>query len=300
MLMTLDKMLTQAEAGKYAVIAPDFINLMTVTALIELAEEMKAPLLLSYAPVLIPSRDVGSYRDFIAIILAAADKVTVPIGLHLDHGSTLDEIQQAVDLGFTSVMIDASRESWDVNVGRTKAAVAIAHGAGVLIEAELGHVAVGGEYIAQADQNDNETAFTDPDQAAEFVEVTGIDALAVSVGTIHGTYRGEPALQFERLQQIHERVPVPLVLHGASGTGDNNLRRAVGLGIRKINVFSALVTAVRQELAAALQAGNMGPIEMADAQRRAVRRSVEPYLHISGSVGTAVSPPLATTKHIKQ
>ncbi len=292
MLTPLDKMLAQAEVGNYAVIAPDFLNLMTVTALIELAEELEAPLLLSYAPVFKSSRDAGSYRQFIELIRSVGDNASVPVGLHLDHATTLDEIQEAVNLGYTSVMIDASRESWAVNVSRTKEAVAIAHAAGVPVEAELGHVAVGSKYIAQADQNDNETAFTDPDQAAEFVELTGIDALAVSVGTIHGDYRGEPMIQFDRLQQIRDKVPVPLVLHGSSGTGDSNLQRAIGLGIRKINVFTALVTAVREELAATIQTGNMGPIEMADAQRRAVYRAIKPYLQVSGSVGTAVSKPV--------
>ncbi len=289
MLVTLDEMLNQAESRKYAVIAPDFINLLTASALIELAEEVKAPLLLSYSPVLKPGRDVRSYRRFIETVLAEADSASVPVGLHLDHGGTLEQIREAVDIGFTSVMIDASTEPWEVNVARTKEAVAIAHAAGVPVEAELGHVAVGDKYIAQADQNDSETLFTDPEQAVEFVELTGIDALAVSVGTIHGNYRGEPALQFDRLQQLYEQVPVPLVLHGASGTGDDNLRQAIGLGIRKINVFSALVTAVQEQLTATMEAGYMGPIEMAEAQKRAVRLAVEPYLQVSGSVGTAVS-----------
>lgn len=287
MLTPLNEMLAQAEQGNYAVIAPDFSSLLIVTALIELAETHQAPLLISYAPVLKQCRDLKNYAQFIQVVLDAGRAASVPIGLHLDHGSTLDEIREAIDVGFTSVMMDASLESWDVNVARTQEAVTLARAAGVHVEAELGHVAVGDKYISQADKSDNVTHFTNPDQAAKFVELTGVDALAVSVGTIHGSYRGEPNLQFDLLRKLQTQVPVPLVLHGGSGTGADNIQQAVTLGIRKINVFSDLVRGVREEIKTAVSDETTGPIELANAQRRAVNRVITPYLQMSRSVGKA-------------
>lgn len=287
MLSPLPEMLVEAERGGYAVVAPDFPSLLVARALIEHAEAARAPLLLSYAPVLKPSRDVADFRRFIRLVRDAATEARTTIGLHLDHASEFQDIREAVDAGFTSVMIDASREPWDVNVARTKEVVDFAHAAGVAVEAELGHVAIGERYFAQADPSDKVNVFTDPAAAAEFVRLTGVDALAVSIGTIHGAYASEPRLDFERLEALHAQVSVPLVLHGASGTGDDNLRRAVQFGIRKINVFSDLLRAVREGLVATLQDSTVGPNEMAAAQTLAAQRVLAHYLDISGSQGRA-------------
>ncbi len=286
MIQSLNEMLAAAERGGYAVLAPDFSSLSMVRTLIELAEELDAPLLLSYTLALREIRDLRSYARFIGVVREEAEAAAVPVGLHLDHALTLDAIREGVEVGYTSVMIDASSEPWEVNVERTQAAVAIAHPAGVPVEAELGHVATGDMYVVPGHGEDSQTVFTDPDQAVEFVRLTGIDALAVSIGTIHGTYRGAPALQFDLLEELHRRVPVPLVLHGASDTGDDNLRRLVALGIRKINMYSDMVKAVKAELAAVLaQPEGIGAIQLAEAERRGVRREAARYFQVSGSVG---------------
>lgn len=283
MLVSLPKMLADAEAGQYAVIAPDFPNLLVLQLLIEQAERLKAPLLLSFAPSLRDDLSPRQYARFIRQVREEAQISSVPLGLHLDHAFSMDDIKEAVDLGFTSVMIDASRESWDVNVERTQAVVAMAHQAGVAVESELGHVAVGGHYGGQEDQEDHQGWLTDPGQAAEFVKQTGVDALAVAVGTIHGAYTGKPNLDFDRLKQINQLVDVPLVLHGASGTGSENLKKVVSLGIRKINVFSDLINALRMELISGLQAENS--LNTKSMMRKAVQAVLEDYLESSCSIG---------------
>ncbi len=241
MIVSLQKMLAAAERGNYAVIAPDFPDLMVVQLLIEQAERLKAPLLLSFAPGLKYDMSTRQYARFIRIVREEAQMASVPLGLHLDHAFAMEDIREAIDLGFTSVMIDASREAWQVNVERTKQVVEIAHAVGVAVEFELGHVAVGGSYEAQEDQQDQQGWLTEPAQAVDFVKQTGVDTLAVAIGTIHGTYTGEPKLDFSRLEIINRMVDVPLVLHGASGTGPEKSKKAVSLGIRKINVFSELI-----------------------------------------------------------
>jgi ketose-bisphosphate aldolase/C_GCAxxG_C_C family probable redox protein len=283
MLIGLRVMLAAAEKGQYAVIAPDFTDFSVVQLLIEQAERLRAPLLLSFSPGLKYDMTPRQYARFIRLVREEAQIASVPLGLHLDHAFTLADIREAIDIGFTSVMIDASREMWEVNIERTCEVVQMAHAAGVSVESELGHVAVGSQYDAQEDQNDQHGWLTEPDQAVEFVKQTGVDALAVAVGTIHGAYNGEPILDFKRLETIHRLVHVPLVLHGASGTGPENLRKAVQLGIRKINVFSELVQTLRSELLTGLQTDSS--FHTMAHKRKAVRQVMDLYLEASGSVG---------------
>ena len=283
MLTGLRAMLAAAEKGQYAVIAPDFTDFLVVQLLIEQAERLQAPLLLSFSPGLKYDMTPRQYARFIRLVREEAQVASVPLGLHLDHAFALEDIREAIDIGFTSVMIDASREEWAVNIQRTSEVVQMAHAVGVAVESELGHVAVGGQYGAQEDQSDQHGWLTEPEQAVEFVRQTGVDALAVAVGTIHGVYKGEPNLDFERLKTIHQLVEVPLVLHGASGTGHENLRKAVQLGIRKINVFSELVQTLRSELITGLQADSS--FHTMTHQRKAVRQVMDFYLAASGSIG---------------
>lgn len=287
MLVPFTDMLAAAQHDGYAIMAPDFATLHMARNLLEAAEAHRAPLLLSFAPGLAAARDLADTRRFLEVARALAAESSASVGLHLDHATTLEQIRDGIEAGFTSVMIDASREPWEVNVERTRQAVEIAHAAGVHVEAELGHVAIGDRYMAQGSADDNTTVYTDPDRAAEFVALTGVDALAVSVGTIHGSYVGEPQLQFDLLARLHAEVPVPLVLHGASGTGAANIRRAVSLGIRKINLFSEIVAAMKQEVAAVLDQPTSGPIELAEAQARGVKRVMAEWFEISGSAGQA-------------
>lgn len=286
MLTPFSEMFAQAEQGGYAVIAPDFPSLMVARFLIETAEELEAPLLLSYSPALKAGRDLRSFRRYIELVREQAQASSASIGLHLDHANRLEDIQEAIDLGFTSVMIDASQAPWKENVERTQEVVRRAHSVNVKVESELGHVAAAKQYFGTSKKEDQVGVFTDPEKAAEFVSLTGVDALAVAIGTVHGEYEGEPHLDFELLNKLHKVVPVPLVLHGASGTGTENIQRAVKLGIRKINIFSDLVRALREENKTVLANLSDGPNDLTFAQQRATQKVLSEYLLISGSCGT--------------
>lgn len=284
MLVSLVELLQDAELHGYAVIAPDFPTIQVAYSILKRAEELQAPLALSFSPSLKPATGVADYAHFIRIIREFASQAKIPVALHLDHAYEIDDIREAIDLGFTSVMIDASSEPWEVNVSRTQAIVQMAHAVGVSVESELGHVGAGGKYLTK---DKNRALLTDPDQAAEFVRLTGIDALAVAIGTVHGEYQGEPNLDFERLQQLDAVVNVPLVLHGSSGTGEQNLRRTVAAGIRKINVYSDLIKALHLSLAEALHDPATTPIEINAAQEAAVNQIMDEYIALSGSAGMA-------------
>jgi ketose-bisphosphate aldolase len=282
MLTTLHNLLETAEAGKYAVVAPDFPSLFVARILMEYAEETATPLILSYATLFKPMRDVRSYRRFIQVLREEIDSLRVPIALHLDHATRLEEIAEAIDVGFTSVMIDASSEPYPVNLERTQQVVALAHPADISVEAELGHVASSLDYI-QAGVTPG--FLTDPDLAVGFVTATEIDALAVAIGTVHGAYQGEPILDFGRLASLHQRLPVPLVLHGASGLGNENIRKAVALGIRKINVYSELIGNLLFETQQALAVQTTNPLKVANAQVRSIQQVIAKYISASGSLG---------------
>ena len=163
----------------------------------------------------------------------------IPIALHLDHGADFEICKSCIDGGFTSVMIDGSTFHLK-KCGKTKEIVAYAHERNVTVEAEIGHVGEGDSYHVEGN-----TMLTTPEEAKKFVEQTGVDSLAVSIGTAHGEYKGIPHLNFERLQEIATEVPIPLVLHGGSGSGDENLSKAVELGIAKVNICTDLLNAAR-------------------------------------------------------
>ena len=174
-----------------------------------------------------------------------AEEVSVPVVLHLDHGTDIAFIKEAIELGFTSVMIDASMMDFDTNVKMTKEVVEYAHARNVTVEAEIGHVGSGENY---ENHDNSDSIYTTKEEAKRFVELTDVDSLAVSIGTAHGIYKGgKPALSFDTLHEIRDEVSVPLVLHGGSGTGDDNLKRCAKEGISKINVFTDfLVSAMNQ------------------------------------------------------
>jgi ketose-bisphosphate aldolase len=179
-----------------------------------------------------------------------ADRHAIPVVLHLDHATALDDIKRAVDLGFTSVMIDGSRLPFSENVRLTRSAVAIAHPHHVSVEAELGHV--GGSDVENTSYA--ESVLTEPNEARWFVEETGVDALAVSVGTAHGIYRQLPQLNIERLSQIRAVTDVPLVLHGGSGTPDDQIQESVRHGVTKLNIYADNRIAMCRGLKEAAQA----------------------------------------------
>ena len=231
-LVTSEKMLLDAQKRGYAVGAFNCENMEMVKAIIAAAEELRAPLMLQTTPSTVK---YGTLETFVAIVAAEAKKATVPVCLHLDHGSSFDLAVQAIKAGYTSVMIDGSKEDFEGNVAVSKKVADVAKAVNIPCEAELGKV--GGkedDLEAEADTN------TDPGQAKEFVERTGITSLAVAIGTAHGFYVGTPVLDKERLSQIREVVDIPLVLHGASGLSDQDVRDCVARGICKVNFATEL------------------------------------------------------------
>lgn len=231
-LVTSEKMLKDAQKGGYAVGAFNAENMEMVKAIIKAAEELKAPVMIQTTPSTVK---YGTLDTYAAIVAAEAKKASVPVCLHLDHGNSFELAVQAIKAGYTSVMIDGSHEDFEGNIAVSKKVADVAKAVGIPVEAELGKV--GGkedDLEAEADTN------TDPHQAKEFVERTGVDSLAVAIGTAHGFYVGTPVLDKERLSEIRQVVDIPLVLHGASGLSDEDVSDCVKRGICKVNFATEL------------------------------------------------------------
>lgn len=237
MLVTSKEMLERAKAGGYALVAPDYYDNNSCRAFVQVAEELNQPLVLSFAAETHDS--MLSLEEAALIGRYYAETSKVDIALHLDHGTKFDTIKKAIAYGFTSVMIDASSFDFEENVRRTKEVVEYAHARGVVVEAEIGHVGSGETYSTSQD----DSIYTEVEDAKRFVELTGVDSLAISIGTAHGHYKGTPVINFERLHEIRDALDIPLVLHGGSSSGDENLRRCATEGISKINVFTDFVVA---------------------------------------------------------
>lgn len=230
MLVSMKEILDRATSEGYGVAAPNVIDERTARACIEAAEELEAPLILDVGFVFHPDLvALGRILEYLAV------RSPVPIAINLDHGAKFEHAVTAIRAGFTSVMVDRSMLPYDQNAAETAEIVRIAHAVGVSVEAELGHVGDGARY-----EERNNGTLTDPEEAARFVRQTGVDCLAVAVGTAHGAYAGEPHIDFDLLQEIRRKVDVPLVLHGGSGTGEENLRHAIECGISKINIGTDL------------------------------------------------------------
>jgi len=234
-LVNTVEMLDHADKYSYAVGAFNVINLDFLNGILEAAESMKSPIIINIAEVHFPYVNI---EQITPAIRHMAERASVPVVLNLDHGVSIKAIVRALRCGFSAVMYDASKKPYEQNIEETQQVVEMAHAVGVSVEAELGRVggAEGGKKTAKAKRE----YFTDPDQAEHFVKETGIDALAVSVGNVHGFYEGEPELDFDLIKELKNRTGIPLVLHGGSGISDDDFRRAVQLGIRKINFFTEM------------------------------------------------------------
>lgn len=231
-LVTSKEMLLDAQKGNYAVGAFNAENMEMVKAIIQAAEELKAPVMIQTTPSTVK---YGTLETFFGIVSAEAAKATVPVCLHLDHGSSFELAMQAIKAGYTSVMIDGSHEDFEGNVAISKKVADVANALNIPVEAELGKVG-GKEDDLEADADTN----TDPQEAKEFVERTGITSLAVAIGTAHGFYAGTPVLDKERVSEIRKVVDVPLVLHGASGLSEEDVRECVERGMCKVNFATEL------------------------------------------------------------
>ncbi|MCF2698767.1 MULTISPECIES: tagatose bisphosphate family class II aldolase [Fusobacterium] len=228
------ELLLHAQKNGYAVPAFNCHNLETIQVIVETANELRSPVIIAGTP--------GTFdyagRDYIqSIVETAAKKYNIPIVLHLDHHTKIEDIEASLKLGTKSVMIDASHHSYDENIAIVKKVVELAHKFDATVEAELG--ILGG----QEDDlvvNEKDSKYTNPQQAVDFVKKTGIDSLAVAIGTAHGLYKEDPKLDFERLKEIRSLVTIPLVLHGASGVPEEAVKKAISLGITKVNIATEL------------------------------------------------------------
>jgi fructose-bisphosphate aldolase class II len=229
---------------------------------------------------------LAEWPTLLRVIEAEVERAHIPAALVLDHAKTLDQIEVALELGFSGVMIDASLAPLEQNISLTRRAVELAHAKGVSVEAELGHVGQGEDVIGEDQQLAH---LTRVDEAERFVKETGVDALAVSIGTLHGLYKGKPHLDFERISQLRAACPIPLVLHGGSDTPDQDLRQAIELGIAKINIW----TDVRIPYLRALRDALEGPIERTevhevfDTARAAAVDVIRKKNKLLGSIGKA-------------
>lgn len=277
MLVDGKSVLDAAKAGRYGIVAPDFLTLNAARVFVQTADALKTPILLSFAQ---------GHAGLISLEEAAlvgkywAEKVATPIVLHLDHGQDFDFLRCAIELGFTSVMLDASMKEMDENIRLTKEVVAYAHTKGVSVEAEIGHVGGASEGVEGAT---SESVYTTVEEAKTFAEATAVDSLAVSIGTSHGVYKSNkaPELNFTRLRELAAAVPVPLVLHGGSGTGDENLRRAVREGIAKLNIYTDFLTGAMAEIKAA---HTDSLIETQKAADEGMRRVLTHYINLISKI----------------
>jgi len=283
MLIHLGDMLRHAHANGYAVGAFDLVSLDFLQAILAGAERQGAPVILSLA------ESHYTYFDpelVMPAVRVAAERAGVPVAINLDHGSSLDAAVRGIRQGFNGVMVDASTQPLAENIARTRAVVQMAQGCGVPVEGELGYVAgVEGE---DAERHPGELVYTAPEEAERYVQETGVDFLAVSIGTVHGRMRGEPRLDFERLADIDRRLRMPLVIHGGTGLGDAQFRRLIEHGVAKINYYTALADAA----GAAIRAEAQGPeahsyTDLTRGVQGAIQAEVERCIALWGGAGRA-------------
>lgn len=276
MLVNLNDVLKKAQQEHYAVGLFNTIDTDMLEAVISAAEEMDSPVIIGTAQVLLPYGELAlltpSARD-------AAERAKVPVVLHYDHGTTFEKCMEALQLGFTSVMFDGSANDVEENLAETAQIVRIAHAMGASVEGEIGHVGQ-----AATDDGLLTDMYTTPEEAVRFVRETGVDALAVAIGTAHGVYKTKPRLDIGRLSQIRAALDTPLVLHGGSGLSDDDFRNTIAAGIAKVNIFTDLCVAGAQAMRRGIENGedylHIRSMRVADI-KAAVRKKIELF----GSAG---------------
>ena len=281
MLVTMNEILLPAKAGGYGVGFFNAVNVEMARAIIETAEEMRAPVIVGTAEVLLPAMPLERVAEY---LIPMARKASVPVAVHYDHGLTFDKCMEALKLGFSSVMYDCSTDSYEDNVSKVAEMVRICHAMGVTVEGELGHV---GDNEGKGKLEKPSDYYTDPDQALDFVRRTGIDALAVAVGNAHGDYKFPPKLDFDRISAIGKLTGLPLVLHGGSGLSDRDFREAAGRGICKVNIFTDLDKAGKAGIEQGLQAGANTVMNLIPYEIAAMKDVVRDKITLFGSAGKA-------------
>ena len=285
---TID-LLNHAEKHSYAVGAFNVINLEFLNGVLEAAEAVKSPVIINIAEA---HFTYVNMEEITPAIKYMVENVCVPVVLNLDHGMSIETVVRALRCGFSAVMYDASKKPLDQNIEETKLIVKMAHSVGVSVEAELGRVggAEGGGGVRRGARAKREF-FTNPDDAERYVAETGIDALAVSVGNVHGFYEGDPELEFDLIGELKRRTGIPLVLHGGSGISDDDFRRAISLGIRKINFFTEMSKMAADRVAEMLRSSEQYLIHdlLKGAQER-MQEVATGRMQVFGSAGTCSLP----------
>ena len=276
MYISMIELMKKAREGHYCVPAIAVEPEHSVRAAIQAAEEQKSTLIMIALYKVNPD-----IHYFGRIVEDLAIRAKVPVAMCQDHGGTYAEAMWAIRAGFTDVMVDRSTLPFEENIAQVSEIVKVAHAVGVGVEAELGHVGMANQY-----ETDGTGGFTVPEEAIEFVERTGVDALAVAIGTAHGVYSGVPKLQFDLLAELREKVPVPLVLHGGSGTGDENLKKACQMGICKLNISNDLKRGAIANLNEKCKDG-MGAYAMYPLLYEGYKNVAAHYMTLCGSEGKA-------------
>ena len=281
MLVNLNEVLIPARKKKYAVGLFNAVNLELARGIIAAAEKNRSPVIMGTAEVLLP---FGPLEEVSWFLVPMARRASVPVVIHYDHGLTAERCVEALKLGFSSIMYDCSTDTYEENVRKTKEMAHIAHCFGATIEAELGHV---GDAAGSAEGNsvldDPAKYYTDPEQALDFATRTGVDALAIAVGTAHGHYKAKPKLDFDRIEKIASLLSIPLVLHGGSGLSDSDFRTTIARGISKVNIFTDINTAAATAAGAALGNGKTALTDLIPGEVDAVEAAVTEKLKLFGS-----------------
>lgn len=278
MLVNLDYVLKKAQEGNYAVGLFNTIDTDMLEGTLSAAEELKAPIIIGTAEVLLP---YGELKLLAPSIIAAAERAEVPVVVHYDHGLTFERCMEALKLGFSSIMFDGSGGDAAKNISDTAQILKIAHAFGATVEGEIGHV---GE--AASEDNSSSDLYTTPDEAEEYISKTGIDALAVAIGTAHGNYKTAPKLDLERLRSIYKHVSTPLVLHGGSGLSDDDFRNTVKNGISKINIFTDICSAGTAAMRYGVK-NNLPYLDIRSLRVEKIKETVKEKIKLFGSSGKA-------------
>lgn len=278
MLVNLNEVLKKAQKGKYAVGLFNTTDTDMLQAVIEAAEESNSPVILGTAEVLLP---YGELKLIAPSVIAAAKRAKVPVVVHYDHGLTFDRCIEALKLGFSSIMFDGSAKPYEQNIAETREMVKIAHAFGATVEGEIGHV-------GEAAKEDNllTDMYTTPEEAKAYLEATGVDALAVAIGSAHGVYKKKPMLNIERLKEISGAVKVPLVLHGGSGLSDDDFKNTIRNGIAKVNIFTDLCLAGERAYKDG-EEKKLGYLETRNLKVEYIKEAVKHKMALFGSVNKA-------------
>lgn len=277
MLVNMNDLLVTAKRDGYGVGFFNAVNMEMARAVIETAEELRSPVMVGTAEILLPAMELKYVAEY---LIPMAKQASVPVCVHFDHGLTFERCMEALRLGFTSIMYDCSTADYSENIAKVADMVKICHAMGVTVEGELGHV---GDNEGSGKLQNPGDYYTDPDLAKDYVRNTGIDSLAVAVGNAHGDYKFAPKLDFERIRIIAEKTALPLVLHGGSGLADDDFRIAIQNGIHKINIFTDIDKAGKVGIEKGLSEGAKTMMELMPYEMEAMKAIVVEKLRLFGS-----------------